>query len=308
MHRRMRCDLQVRIDMKKLAVFALGFLLASPASARDINETLDADPKGSVEIYNTAGSVTIEGWSRKAVEVTGTLGNEVEEFIFERDGDDIIVKVKPKRGTSGGRGYVSDIVVRVPQGSSIDVATVSADIDVKGVHGEQELQSVSGEVDAEVHAVALEVETVSGDIDVQGNNKDSETELATVSGDISAKQLSGEVDMESVNGDLTLVGGSFTEANFETVNGRIEYEANLRKGGELDIETVNGRVDVNFVGSVSADFEIETFNGRIKNCFGPKAEKVSKYAPGWELSFTEGNGDGSVSISTLNGGVNLCKE
>ena len=284
-----------------------GLLLAGTLNAEEINQTLDAAADGNVEIYNTAGSVTVEGWSRQAVEVTGTLGNEVDEFIFDRDGDDVLIKVKPKHGRSGGRGYSSDIVVRVPENSSIEVATVSADIEVAGVRGEQELQSVSGDVETKSFAKDVEVETVSGDIDVEGDNVDSEVELVTVSGDISAQKMSGIVDFETVNGDVSLEGGSFDDAAFETVNGRVDFESTLRKGGDLDIETVNGRIDVNFIGDVSAEFDIETFNGRIKTCFGPEARRVSKYAPGWELRFTEGGGDGSVTIESLNGPVSICK-
>ena len=76
----------------------------------------------------------------------------------------------------------------------------------------------------------------------------------------------------------------------------------------MSVETVNGSVDVEFVGDVSARINIETFNGGIRNCFGPKAERTSKYAPGWELDFTEGDGDGRVDISTMNGRVTLCKK
>jgi len=286
-----------------------GLLLAAPVSAEEINETLDASAEGKVEIYNTAGSVTVEGWSRSAVEVTGTLGNEVDEFIFEREGDTVVVKVKPIKGRhSGGRSSSSYITVRAPQKSSIEVATVSAEIDVEGVEGEQELQSVSGDVVTKAFAADIEVETVSGDIDVVGSGMDIEADLASVSGGISVRDVSGVIDLESVNGKLAMGGGSFSDAAMETVNGRIDFESNLRDGGDLDIETVNGRVTVNFVGSVSAEFDINTFNGRIKNCFGPTPERTSKYAPGWELGFTEGGGEGSVSISTLNGGVTLCKE
>jgi hypothetical protein len=62
--------------MKKLFLIIATTLLAWPASAADVNETMDADPDGHIEIFNTAGSVTVEGWSRASVEVTGTLGNE----------------------------------------------------------------------------------------------------------------------------------------------------------------------------------------------------------------------------------------
>jgi len=294
--------------MKRLFLIIVTTLLAWPASAKDVNETLDADPNGHVEIFNTAGSVTVEGWSRKSVEVTGTLGNEVEDFIFERDGDEITIKVKAKnKHHSGGRGYVSELVVKVPEKSSIDVATISADIEVESVYGEIEAAAISGDVELETFAAEVEVASVSGDIDVQGDGKNSVTELVSVSGDVTAEQLAGEVELESVSGDVVLSGGSFEESSIETVNGDIVFQATLSKGGELYIETVNGTVDVDFIGDVSAEFEIETFNGRIRNCFGPKPERVSKYAPGYELSFTEGKGDGSVSIETLNGNLNLCK-
>jgi DUF4097 and DUF4098 domain-containing protein YvlB len=284
-------------------------LFAASVNAEEISETLDASADGNVEIYNTAGSVTVSGWSRNAVEVTGNLGEEVDEFIFERKGDTVVVKVKPIHGkSSGSRSTSSYITVQVPQQSTIEVVTVSADIDVDAVAGEQELQSVSGDITTKGFAADIEVETVSGDIDVVGSNEDFEAELASVSGDVKARDLSGVVDLESVSGSVEISGGSFTDAALQSVNGRVDFNSNLRKGGDIDIESVNGRIVVEFVGSLSAEIDVETFNGRIKNCFGPKPERTSKYAPGWELSFTEGDGDGSVSIATVNGGVTLCKE
>lgn len=309
MRRRKRRATQVGKDMNRLILVSAGLLLAATASAEDINERLDASADGKVEIYNTAGSVTVEGWSENAVEVTGTLGEEVDKFIFERKNDTVLVKVKPKKGkNSGGRSTSSHITVRVPRQSSIEVATISAEIDVDGVEGEQDLQSVSGSVETRVFAAEIEVETVSGGIDVAGSGADIEADLATVSAGISVRDLSGMIDMESVNGKLEVGGGSFSDVAMETVNGRIDFNSSLREGGDLDIETVNGKVVVNFVGGLSADIDVNTFNGRINNCFGPKPERTSEYAPGWEVSFTEGSGEGSVDISTLNGGVTLCKE
>ncbi len=295
--------------MKRLILVMAGVLLAVPVDAEEIDETLDAAADGTVEIYNTAGSVTVEGWSRNAVEVTGTLGEEVEEFVFERKGDTVVVKIKPIHGKrSGGRSTSSYITVRAPQKSSVDVATISAEIDIEGVQGEQELQSVSGSIETQAYAAEIEAETVSGGIDIVGSGEDIEAELTTVSAGISVRDLSGVIDLESVNGKLEIEGGSFSDAALQTVNGRIDFKSNLREGGDLDIETVNGKVVVEFIGSLSADIDVNTFNGRISNCFGPKPERTSKYAPGWELSFTEGGGDGSVSIATLNGGVTLCRE
>ena len=290
----------------KTARLALVFVLgASVAYGDDVDEIMDAASDGIVVVSNVAGSVEVSGWSRDQVEVTGELGSRVEELIFERDGDEILVKVQVPRNNNGG--ISSDLSIKIPVASSLQVNTVSADIDVSDVEGEQELQSVSGDVETEAHAADIELSSVSGDVEVQGDRQNIRARMNTVSGDVDADSLSGEIAAESVSGDIATINGSFERASLETVNGDITYRAALLDGGRLDIETINGTVDVEFDGDVSARFDIETFNGSIRNCFGPDSVRTSKYAPGRELKFTEGDGDGRVTINTLNGSLNLCK-
>ena len=297
--------------MMKHLSFAGMVLLATGASAeasQDVSESLDASSDGRVSISNTSGSIEVEGWSRNEVEVTGSMGDEVEELIFERSGDNVRIKVKIPENKGWNRDLSADLTIKVPEGSSLDVATISADIEVQGVYGAQDLQAISGDIETEVFAADIGVETVSGDIELQGDGKPVRTDAQTVSGDISAEKIAGDFDGESVSGDVGLIDSSVEHGDLETVNGSITFRATLEPGGRLDIETVNGSVDVDFIGDVSARFDIETFNGRIRNCFGPEPERTSKYAPGWELTFTEGDGDGRVRISTLNGGLNLCNK
>lgn len=290
--------------MKRLTAILLGTVFALPAAAEEVDKTIDAAANGHVHVSNIAGEVTIAGWSRKQVEVTGELGRNVEELIVERDGDKVTIKVKvPRRG---GRGIDSDLHIHVPEGSSIDVGTVSADISVSEVRGEQKLNSVSGDIDTEADGNDVSAEAVSGDIDVKGQEKTAETRANTVSGDVTLFRVAGIVVGESVSGDVIVDQGSFERASLNTVNGEIVFRAGLRDGGRLQIETVNGDVDVEFDDRVSGRYDIETFNGDIRNCYGPKAERTSKYTPGWELSFQEGSGNARVTISTLNGDVSMC--
>jgi len=294
--------------MKNVALILLGVLFASPAFAEKIDQTQDADANGKVDVFNLSGDVEVIGWNRKQIQVTGTVGDDAEEFIFERSGKVTTIKVKVPDRMHGHKDVSSDLVIRVPKGSSIDVGTVSADISVEGVEGEQELQSVSGDIEAVAFSTDIDIGTVSGDVDVEGSGKDMDARLESVSGDVTGEDLSGSIKAESVSGDVEIMQGDFDRARIETVNGDVLFNAALRAAGKLDVETINGTVDITFIGDVSARFDIETFNGRIRNCFGPEAERTSKYAPGWELSFTEGSGEGRVSIATLNGGLRLCKE
>ena len=290
----------------KCLIATLGVLLALPASAEEVNETIDAAPNGQVDIINIAGSVEVYGWSKNSVEVTGELGERVEELVVERNGDKVLVKVKVPQHSSSK--VASDLTIRVPTASSLDVTTVSADIEVEDVSGEQDLHTVSGDIDTEAADNDVSAESVSGDVDVTGESKDAETSATTVSGDVTLFRVSGAVAAEAVSGDVTVDEGSFDRASMNSVNGDIIFQAELRKGGKLTVETVNGDVDVLLSGSVSAKFDVDTFNGEINNCFGPEAERTSKYTPGWELSFTEGDGDGRVVMSTLSGDVDICNK
>ena len=292
--------------MKRLnAILLLGTALAMPAMAEEVDRTLDAAPDGHVDVSNISGSITVEGWSRDQVKVTGELGRNIEKLIFERSGDKITVKVKaPKRSS---RGIASDLYIQIPEQSSLDVGTVSADIEVDEVLGEQKLNTVSGDIDAEAVSADITAAAVSGDVEVNGDRKEAETRANSVSGDVTLFRVAGTIAAESVSGDIIIDEGAFDRVNMNTVNGEILFQSELRDGGRLKAETVNGSVDVEFVGDVEGRFEIDTFNGDIDNCFGPKAKRTSKYTPGWELEFVEGDGDARITISTLNGDVTLCR-
>lgn len=291
--------------MKKMAILVLGILWALPVAAEEVDRTIDAAADGQVHVSNISGSVTVNGWSHSKVEVTGNLGRNVEELIVERDGDRVTIKVKVPR--KSGRGIESDLHIQVPERSSIDVGTVSADIDVIGVSGEQKLNTVSGDVTTEAFASDVSAGSVSGDVDITGKGKDGQTHSNTVSGDVTLNRVAGDASAESVSGDVVADDGSFDRASFNTVNGDVLFRSELRRGGKLTAGTVNGSVDLKFEGDVSGRFDIETFNGDIDNCFGPEAQRTSKYTPGRELNFQEGKGDARITISTMNGDISICK-
>lgn len=295
--------------MNKFVITAQCVFLSTMTTAvfasEEVNRRVDAAPDGHVDVSNVSGEISVEGWSRNSVEVVGTIGRNVKELVVERDGDKVLIKVKSER--HGGSGNSADLEIMIPKNSSLNVGTVSADIDVEAVLGEQGLHSVSGDVRTEVSAADLEAESVSGDVDVTGNGIDSEIDATSVSGDVSLDNVAGEIEVVTVSGDLDVVNSSFERVRMESVNGDIFFESELRAGGRLDVDTVNGEVDIVFLGEIAGRFDIDTFNGEIESCFGPDAERTSKYAPGLELEFTRGDGDARVSISTLNGDIDICE-
>ncbi len=290
---------------KSILLTAMG-LFSVAATAEEVEKTVDASSDGVVSISNIAGSVEVVGWSRNQVEVTADLGRDVIELIVERDGDQVIVEVKVPQ--SNGKSISSDLEIRVPENSLVEVSAVSARVEIEKVFGELRLTTVSGDIDGTVYESDVQVDSVSGDVELQGDHGDVRTEIGTVSGDIELDAVSGSVEAGSVSGDIDILNGAFERAQADTVNGDITFRSELRQGGKLEIETINGSVDVRLSGAVSARFDVETFNGRIDNCFGPESERTSRYSPGRELSFTEGEGESRVVIETLNGAISLCRD
>lgn len=294
--------------MKKLPVllFICSLVFSTSSLATEVERILDAPADAEVSVINIAGDVEIEGWSRNQVEVKADLGSGVEELIVEVHGDEVEIEVRVPQ--HHGRNVSADLQIKVPENSSLEVSTVSADITVNDVKGRQRLETVSGDIDTEAYASDFDVESVSGDIDVQGDGSKIRTRANTVSGDIEIEHMDGEVEVLTVSGDVILYDSKFESVEAQTVNGDIVFQSGLYGGSRMDVETVNGDVDIKFSGDVSARFDIETFNGSIRNCFGPEPVRTSEYAPGRELKFTEGDGKGRVAIRTLNGGLRLCRE
>jgi DUF4097 and DUF4098 domain-containing protein YvlB len=285
---------------------ALVLLAAGPLAwaGSPINERKPADPTGHVEISNTAGSVEVTGWARGEIEVTGELGDGVERLEFSQSGKLTRVKViMPKRSS---RVEGTDLLVKIPAGSSLFVNTVSADVRSQGVRGSQRLQSVSGDIQTEAAAEDVECKTVSGDVVVNGTGQYSLLTVTTVSGDATLAGLAGEVNGNTVSGNFAISAGDTSRSRLRSTSGDLGLKGRLGPDARIDFESISGDVRLDLLGPVGAEFEVSSFNGEIRNCFGPKPVRTSEYAPGTELRFKEGQGTARVRIKTLNGDINIC--
>jgi len=290
-----------RLATVTLATMALA---AAAHAGSQIDQRAPADPTGQVEISNTAGTVEVHAWARDEVEVTGKLGDSAERLEFSRSGK--LTRVKVIMPGKTWRGGDTDLVVKVPAGSSIFVNTVSADVLVRGVRGAQRLQSVSGNLDTEAATEDVECKSVSGDVRVTGAGQRGLLTVTTVSGDATLSRVAGEVNGNTVSGDLVITVSEATRSRLRSTSGDLGLKGSLADDARLDFESISGDVRLDLQGAVGAEFEVSSFNGDIHNCFGPKPQRTSEYAPGSELRFREGAGNARVRIKTLNGDINLC--
>jgi DUF4097 and DUF4098 domain-containing protein YvlB len=127
--------------------------------------------------------------------------------------------------------------IRVPAGSSVEVASEAADITGTGRFDRAEVKTAAGDV---------RLDDVEGDAQVK-----------CVSGDVTLGTIGGEANVNSVSGDATVgkVGGN---ANFHSVSGDIE----LREAeSSVQAKTISGDVRIGSV--VKGNMALQSVSGDL---------------------------------------------
>lgn len=287
-------------------IAALALVAAAPVRADvavDRREPAAAD--GVVEVELVAGSIEARGWDRDEVEVTGSIGDEVEELRIERRGDRVRIKVVlPDRSGSWRGGELdADLIVHLPRGSGLEVGTVSADVDVEGVGGRLEIETVSGKVALEGPAREAEVETVSGGVTVGGGF--GELRASTVSGRLRLRGRAESVYAKTVSGSAAIELEVLDQVEAQSVSGRLDLTGALAPGARIEAQSHSGGLTLAVPASSSARFSIETFSGDIRNELGPPARRKGRYGPGKSVEFTLGDGAAQVRLQAFSGTVTL---
>jgi DUF4097 and DUF4098 domain-containing protein YvlB len=224
-----------------------------------------------VEIQAIAGSISVMGWERAEVHVTGTLDDEEVELVIEDSGKRMSISVEPLERSMHELSSKMELEIQVPRGSRIEAESISAEFAVEAISGAVTVESISGAVEISGAVPKIEVSTISGPI-----------------------TISPSVELQS--------------GECQSVSGNIMLKAMLSPDGDFSFETVSSNIELRLPSGTSAEFEIETFNGDIQNDFGPAAEKTSQYLPSKSLEFSIGGGGASVSIASINGNVELVQD
>lgn len=232
----------------------------------DVRKSVDASPDGVVQLDGVTGTVSVSGWDRPRVEVTGRLGRGLDSVLLERRGDRVLLRIDQ----SLLRGNSADLGIRIPAGSRLEVQSMSLDVRVAGLRGGVEANIVSGtqRVTGAGHdSKPVHLETVSGVLQVDGTL--GEVELVAVSGPVIVDATLDRLRTDTTNGpqDLRLRGASRVE--FDSLNGPIALD--LRSPSPrlwASGSTFNGSLQVGLDADTAIYFEASARHGRIENRLG----------------------------------------
>jgi DUF4097 and DUF4098 domain-containing protein YvlB len=300
--------------MKPTAIqSALLLLLAASGTAvasTPINETRSVNADARIDVSNIKGDVTISGWDKNEVSITGTLGEGVKKLDIDGSGSSLTIKVEPpdKQGWfqwgSESRMGNTTLDLKVPRNAEMKIEVVSADVALSGVAGRSlNVNGVSGKLRLDSDAKEVDVDSVSGNVELTG--KAERGHLETVSGNIRARGLGGQIKYETVSGDIDAENGDYREINAGTVSGDINLRGKPTKDARIEVETMSGDVHLYLPADIAARIHATTFSGSIRSDFGKVKEE--EHGPGSSLDAQLGN-DGRVNLQTFSGDIEVRRQ
>jgi hypothetical protein len=250
-------------------LFVMMLAAAPPLwASEEINERRSMSPDGRVGVEMISGTIRVIGWDDDAVEIKGRLTRPSEQLDIDSDRDEVSIEIEPLQGRY--HDLDESLEIRMPRTARLEVATVSAPIDVTDLMGDVALASISGDIRLKGNLRRVEVETVSGTIRLED-------------------------------------GGDLRRGSFETVSGNIRARANFQPRGDFDFETVSGTIELTVPATVSASFEVETFSGSIDSDFG-RPVRIDPPLPSQELVYSTGAGGARIRIDSFSGRVKIRQE
>ncbi|MGQ0563391.1 MAG: DUF4097 family beta strand repeat-containing protein [Gemmatimonadota bacterium] len=292
----------------KQTIFCLVMLFALCANAalaqRKLDERRAIVPDGFVRIFMPGGSVTVVGWDRDSLHVTGT--------VHETAGDRFALGVTPKGAKLGMWSEFesalppSHITVRVPRRSQVWVKTTGAAVRVSGVDGGLDVLSVSGSIEVDGAPREIYAETMGGDIAIDATTPAAR--LKTASSAIRVRGSIADLTALTVSGPIELAAVSYRRARLESVAGDISYTGALPPGSALEITNHAGAVDLLLPANVAAQFALSLYAGELIGEFGAVAKLRNPKQKARELSFVLGDKPAaSVTVRSFKGRVAVRK-
>ena len=263
----------------------------APAGRNRFEQRWPFAADGSVRIVNPAGRIRVIGWDTDSLAVSGRGPGSLAA-----------------PGTAAVRKLVvtgkAELEVHVPRGARVWVKSASADIDVVGVDGTLDLNSVGGAIHVVGTPADVTAETMGGPVELAGGS--GRARVKTVSGDILLRGASVDLAASTLSGTIVVRaagwqrgGTGVQRGHFESVTGDIRFDGELGRGGIVEVESQSGAIALRVPATTVADFDLLTIGGSITN------RLTADVAQRGALRASTGPGGAQVTVRSFKGNISL---
>lgn len=230
--------------MQTTRLFTLAAAVASlgaPTTPAHAQQTVDRrwplNMDGMVRIHNHNGTVTIRGWDRDTVHVTGTIASKGKDAFFGGGGSSA---VKMAVEGSDDRAPLADLTIFLPARARISVRGAATTIDVRDIAGTIDATTLSGRLRIAGAPTEVTAETMDGDLEIEASPAFLRGRTAT--GRITWTGSSDDVTLISVGGAIAVTGGSLYRARLESISGDIKFTGTAKPDGRISVDTHSGDI------------------------------------------------------------------
>jgi len=272
--------------------------LAAPAdgAAQTFDTTIAVRSGARLELHNMSGSIEIRATRRSEIHVN--VEYDRARIEVDASANAVSLRTVPRRG--GGEAAYT---VEVPAGTPLQIGGLSSDISVRGVCGEAELQTLSGDVVLDCARGNIIARSTSGDVtvsDVRGR-----LEAGSTGGDVIVRDAQADVAAQSVSGEVTLEQVEGRDVSAETIGGEVLFSGPIADGGRYRFQSHSGDVTVRPTGrGLNATITVSTFSGDFETDYEVTLTQGGRIRPR-EIEFTIGNGGARLSLASFSGTVYL---
>lgn len=211
-------------------------------------------PAGSVDVR--IGSPDVVAVSLEPEEPGSRRGQElVDASTVSFEDGRLVVHVPSKMIMNAG--VVCSVAL--PEGSSLDAKTASADLSCTGRLGDVSASVASGDITLETVDGSLELKSASGDLrcgevgrELNVKGASSDVTVGAVGGGASIQVASGDVEIDAIGGSLRV----------NTASGDIRLRRASR--GEVSAKTASGDIVIGVASGTNAYLDASSVTGEMK--------------------------------------------
>jgi hypothetical protein len=238
-------------------------------------------PDGLVVIRSASGDVRVRGIPGDTVRVRADGPTELAGLVMARGEHSLEIGRAPGADANGTHtsGESTDLEIDIPAAASVVIDVASADIEVRGMIGDQRYRSSSGDLLIDEVAGQVTAEAMSGDIEVRADGP-------------------GAFDLRTVSGDLRLRAGSIAMLRATTTSGDVHIDGTFDGDGPYVVQSVSGDIDLDPSGD--ALVEVRTITGTLHNTVA-----ATRHAESGLRTIQVGGGGTVVDVRSTSGDVTV---